>query len=236
MQSDHGEIIPVYKPKGLTSFEVVRQVRRTLKVKRVGHAGTLDPLAEGLLIILTGKKTKSMDDFLKLDKEYLATFKLGFTSKSHDLETELVEQAAREDLKEEQITDVLRDYTGRIEQVPPQFSAAWVDGKRAYKLARNGVRFELKAKAVFISELKLESFAYPSLKLRIVCSSGTYIRSLARDIGADLRCGAVLTELVRTRIGTYRAEEAIKLAELSSSSCSLLRTDSHDDGRHRCAA
>jgi tRNA pseudouridine55 synthase len=218
MASDIGEIIPVYKPRGVTSFEVVSKVRRELakiphegRVQKIGHAGTLDPLAEGLLILLTGSKTKSMNDFLKLDKEYLATFRLGVTSKSFDLETELVVLASQSDFSEDQIREVLRKYTGRIEQVPPEYSATWVDGKRAYKLARSGVKFELKPKSVFISELALETFVRPFLKLRIVCSSGTYIRSLARDIGKDLGCGAVMTELIRTRIGTYKVDEAIRL-------------------------
>ena len=213
MASNIGEIIPVYKPRGVTSFEVVRKVRGQLKVKKIGHAGTLDPLAEGLLIILTGTKTKAMNDILKLDKEYLAAFKLGVTSKSYDLETDVVELSSHTDFSEDQVLDVLKRYIGKIEQVPPEYSAAWVDGKRAYKLARRGVKFELKPKTVFISELSLEGFEWPILKVRVVCSSGTYIRSLARDIGKDLGCGAVLTELVRTRIGTYNAGDAIRLDE-----------------------
>lgn len=216
MLSEGGEIIPVFKPRGVTSFEVVRKVRNVLKIKRVGHAGTLDPLAEGLLIVLTGSKTKLMNDFLKLDKEYLATFRLGVTSKSYDLETEIIDQKSEINFSDEQIREVLKRYTGRIEQVPPEFSAAWVDGKRAYKLARRGVKFELKPKMVSISELKIEVFEAPILKLRIVCSSGTYVRSLARDIGRDLGCGAVLTELMRTRIGSYTMNGAVKLDLLGS--------------------
>jgi len=214
MGSETGSIIPIYKPKGMTSFEVVRRVRNQLKLRKVGHAGTLDPLAEGLLILLTGNKTKSMSELLKLDKEYLATLKLGVTSKSDDLETELVEQVAVISFSLEQIREVLVKYTGRIEQVPPEYSAAWVDGKRAYQLARNGVEFVLKPKIVNISELRIESFVGSELKLTVVCSSGTYVRSLARDIGKDLGCGAVLAGLVRTRIGSYRAEEAMRLDEL----------------------
>ncbi|MCL4510177.1 MAG: tRNA pseudouridine(55) synthase TruB [Bacteroidetes bacterium] len=214
MVNEIGSIMSVYKPKGMTSFEVVRAVRHELKLKKVGHAGTLDPLAEGLLILLTGSKTKLMDDFLKFDKEYLATLKLGVISKSHDLETEVVEQKAEVNFSEEKIAEVLRKFTGKIEQVPPDYSAAWVGGKRAYHLARRGIEFELKPKVVTISEMQIESFLPPLLKLRIVCSSGTYVRSLARDIGEELGCGAVLTELVRTRIGSYKAEEAVKLDEL----------------------
>ncbi|HUI29133.1 MAG TPA: tRNA pseudouridine(55) synthase TruB [Candidatus Acidoferrales bacterium] len=219
-----GEIIPVYKPKGVTSFEVVRILRRELskvsperKPEKIGHAGTLDPLAEGLLIVLTGNKTKLMNEFLKLDKEYLATFRLGATSKSHDLETELVEQTPHVSLSEEQVRDALKKYIGKIEQIPPEFSATRINGKRAYKLARRGVKFELKPKIVSITELDVEEFAAAHLKVRIVCSSGTYIRSLARDIGRDLGCGAVLEELIRIRIGSYYAKNAAKLDELNLS-------------------
>ncbi len=208
-------IIPVYKPKGLTSFEVVRRVRRELNLKKIGHSGTLDPLAEGLLILLTGSETKSMTGFLKLDKEYLATLRLGVVSKSHDLETELVERASSvEDITSDRIDEVLRKFTGKIEQVPPDFSATWVNGKRAYNLARKGVKPDLKPKLVTVDEIRAEKIALPMIQLRIVCSSGTYVRSLARDIGEELGCGAVLTDLVRTRIGSYKIEEAVRIEEL----------------------
>jgi tRNA pseudouridine55 synthase len=199
----------------MTSFEVVRRVRRELNVKKVGHAGTLDPLAEGLLIVLTNSKTKLMGDFLKLDKEYIATLRLGVVSKSHDLETEVMEQTNLSGLSEIPIADVLKKFTGRIEQVPPEYSAAWIGGKRAYHLARAGADFKLEPKIVTISELKIEDFKSPFLKLKIVCSSGTYIRSLARDIGEKLGCGAILVELIRTRIGSYRIEDAIKIDKLT---------------------
>ncbi len=214
MTSEVGSIIAVYKPKGMTSFEVVRKVRNELKLKKVGHAGTLDPLAEGLLILLTGSKTKSMESILKLEKEYLATLRLGVTSKSHDLETELVVQAPEVAFPEARIKEVLAKFTGTIDQVPPDYSAAWVDGKRAYHLARRGVEFELKPKKVTIAEIAIETFDSPLLKLRVVCSSGTYIRSLARDIGDELGCGSVLIELVRTRIGSYKAEDAVGIEDL----------------------
>lgn len=214
MVGETGGIIPVYKPKGMTSFEVVRRVRNELKVRKVGHAGTLDPLAEGLLILLIGSKTKLMDDFLKLNKEYLAVLKLGFSSKSYDLETNVVEQTSDLSFSEDRIREILKKYTGKIEQVPPEYSATWIGGKRAYNLARRGVKFELKPKSVTIYEIKIESYLTPFLKLTVSCSSGTYVRSLVRDIGDDLGCGAVLTELVRTRIGPYKAEEAVKLDEM----------------------
>lgn len=207
-------IIPVYKPKGMTSFEVVRRVRRELQLKKVGHAGTLDPLAEGLLILLTGDKTKSMESFMRLEKEYSATLKLGAVSKSHDLETEVTEQASSFNFSMEKIETTLNKFTGRIEQIPPDYSAAWVNGKRAYQLARRGVKPDLKPKTVTVSEIRIESYVPPVLQIRIVCSSGTYVRSLVRDIGEELGCGAILTTLVRSRIGSYMAEEAVKIEEL----------------------
>lgn len=212
--NDDGSIIAVYKPRGMTSFEIVRKVRIELKLRKVGHAGTLDPLAEGLLILLTGKKTKMMDSFLKLDKEYVATLRLGVVSKSHDLETEIVEHPGKVPASPDRIREAISKFTGTIEQVPPDYSATWVDGKRAYHLARRGVEFKLKPKTVTISEIEIESYTPPLLGLRIVCSSGTYIRSLARDIGEDLGCGALLEGLVRTRIGTYRIDEAVRLDDL----------------------
>lgn len=185
-----------------------------LHLKKVGHAGTLDPLAEGLLILLTGDKTKSMESFMKLEKEYSATLMLGSVSKSHDLETEVIEQASSVEFSLGEMETTLKKFTGRIEQVPPDYSATWVNGKRAYHLARRGIKPELKPKAVTVSEIRIENYAPPILGLRIVCSSGTYIRSLARDIGEELGCGAVLTALVRNRIGSYIAEEAVKIDEL----------------------
>ncbi len=167
MATESGDIIPVYKPKGMTSFEVVRRVRNELKARKVGHAGTLDPLAEGLLIVLVGGKTKMMSDFLKFDKEYIAVLKLGCTSKSFDLETEVVELTSDVHFAEDRIREVLNKHTGKIEQVPPEYSAAWVDGKRAYHLARRGAKFELKPKSVTIDEIKIESFIPPFLRLKI---------------------------------------------------------------------
>lgn len=213
--NDDGIVIPVYKPKGMTSFEVVRTVRRELSVRKVGHAGTLDPLAEGLLIVLTGTKTKLMSEFLKLEKEYVADLKLGVVSKSWDLETELTERSAAITFKPEMIYNCLDKFKGRIDQLPPEYSATWVNGKRAYNLARRGVDFDLKPKSVTISEIELLKFDPPLLSIRVVCSSGTYIRSLARDIGEELGCGAVLAGLVRTRIGTFTSLEAVKLEDLA---------------------
>ncbi len=212
--TEEGSILPVYKPVGATSFEIVRTVRNRMKIGKVGHAGTLDPLAEGLLIILTGKKTRLMDEFLKMNKEYLATLQLGVESKSHDLETPVVSKVQSLNLSREKIEEVLKEFTGNIEQVPPIYSAKWVDGKRAYDLARRNVDFELKPKVVSIYKIIPESIALPFVEVRVVCSSGTYIRSLARDIGSRLGCGAVLAKLVRTRIGTYTLDNAIRPEDL----------------------
>ncbi len=211
--TEQDAVLPIYKPRGMTSFGMVRTVRNQLNLRKVGHAGTLDPLAEGLLIILTGKKTKLMGEFLKMDKEYHATLQLGVESSSHDLETGVTERVKDLDLSLAQLEDALKKFTGRIEQVPPAYSAKWLDGKRAYRLARQNVGFELKPKLVTIEKIEIQSFNCPFVDLRVVCSSGTYIRSLARDIGTELGCGAVLAKLIRTRIGTYTVEAAIRLED-----------------------
>lgn len=171
--TDQGSILPVYKPAGMTSFKIVQLVRNQLKIKKVGHAGTLDPLAEGLLIVLTGNKTKLMDDFLKLNKEYVATLHFGVVSKSHDLETEVTERVRNLMLTVADLEEVSKKFCGRIEQVPPSYSAKWVNGKRAYSLARQNVGFELKPKSVTINRISVESFSLPFAELRIECSSGT---------------------------------------------------------------
>jgi tRNA pseudouridine55 synthase len=225
LAEDSGKIIPIYKPKGMTSFEVVRKVRHGMYRGKVGHAGTLDPLAEGLLIILTGCKTKLMEKFLKFEKEYVATLKLGVKSKSHDLETEPVECAVDVNISSERVVAVLKRFIGRIEQVPPVYSAAWVGGKRAYHLARSGVAFELRPKTVTISKLEIESYNPPFLRLRIICSSGTYVRSLVRDLGEELGCGAVLTELVRMRIGPYKVDDAMRIEEVTKDFVAGIRTN-----------
>ena len=202
-----GEIIGIDKPLGWTSFDAVKRLRgaiqRRLHLKKfkVGHAGTLDPLATGVLIICTGRATRRIEELQSGDKEYIATIRLGATTPSYDLETEIDQEYPWEHITREQIEATLPRFTGRIMQVPPVFSAVKVDGKRAYNLARKGKEVELKAKPLEIKEMELLDCDFPEITLRIVCSKGTYIRALARDLGEALGSGAHLTGLRRTRVG-----------------------------------
>ena len=210
-----GEIIGIDKPLGWTSFDAVKRLRgaiqRRLKLKKfkVGHAGTLDPLATGVLIICTGRATRDIETLQNGSKEYIATLRLGATTPSFDLETEIDATFDTSHVTEERVREVLPGFTGRIMQVPPVFSAVKVDGKRAYSLARKGRDVELKAKPLEISELELISAELPDITLRVVCSKGTYIRALARDIGEALGCGAHLIALRRTRVGDIRIENCL---------------------------
>lgn len=202
-----GEILFFNKPLRWTSFDLVNKFRyklsRKLKVKKikVGHAGTLDPLATGVMIICTGKATKRIDEFQYQTKEYVATLKLGETTPSFDLEKEVDAVYPTEHITRQAVEKVLRSFVGTIQQVPPVFSACKVDGKRAYERARKGEEVELKSKTLVIDELELLECNLPVVKIRVVCSKGTYIRALARDIGVALNSGAHLTALERTRIG-----------------------------------
>jgi tRNA pseudouridine 55 synthase len=211
---EEGKVIPIYKPKGMTSFAALKKVRNLLCIKKIGHAGTLDPLAEGVLILLTDSKTKLMGEFLKFEKEYIATVQFGISSPSDDLETKPIVVAEHLTLTEEKLREKLTEFIGEVEQIPPSFSATWVNGKRSYELARKGKSVTLKPKRVLIKTIELLSFELPYAKLKIVCSSGTYIRSLVRDLGNSLGIGAVLVDLVRTRIGSYTLEDAIRIEEI----------------------
>lgn len=212
-----GEIIVIDKPYGWTSFDAVKRLRgaiqRRLHVKKfkVGHAGTLDPLATGVLVVCTGRATRRIDELQSGVKEYIATLELGATTPSFDLETEVDARYPYEHITDEMVEQTLPRFQGHILQVPPVFSAVKVDGKRAYKLARKGRDVELKAKPLEIKELEILAFEPPLLKIRIVCSKGTYIRALARDIGEALGSGAHLTSLVRTRVGKYSMEDAVSV-------------------------
>lgn len=210
-----GEIIGIDKPFGWTSFDAVKRLRgaiqRRLGVKKfkVGHAGTLDPLATGVLIICTGRATRKIEELQNGSKEYVAQLTLGATTPSFDLETEIDATFPWEHITRDRVEEVLPRFTGRVMQVPPVFSAVKVDGKRAYNLARKGKEVELKAKPLEIKELEIVSFEPPLLTLRVVCSKGTYIRALARDIGAALDSGAHLSGLKRTRVGEMRIEDCL---------------------------
>ncbi len=210
-----GEIIGIDKPLGWTSFDAVKRLRgaiqRRLRVKKfkVGHAGTLDPLATGVLIVCTGRATRRIEALQNGTKEYVAEITLGATTPSFDLETEVDATYPWEHITEEKIREILPRFTGRVMQVPPVFSAVKVDGKRAYNLARKGKDIELAAKPLEIKEIEILGYDAPRLTLRIVCSKGTYIRALARDIGEALGSGGHLTALRRTRVGDITIDDCL---------------------------
>ena len=202
------EIIFVDKPAGMTSFGAVARVRRVLSEKagkkiKVGHTGTLDPFATGLLILMAGKATKKAMEFTKLDKVYEATIRLGATSSTGDPEGEIVVKSTTINYSRHRIEEVLQKFLGKIEQRPPRFSAIKIDGQRAYKLARAGKEVEMPTRTVEIYSIELIDYSAPFIKIRTHVSSGTYIRTLAEDIGKELGCGAYCTELRRTKIAEY---------------------------------
>ena len=222
MDFKEGEVLYFDKPLTWTSFAVVNKIRyhlcRKLGVKKlkVGHAGTLDPLATGGMILCTGKATKRIEELQAHTKEYVATLMLGATTPSYDLEKEIDATYPTEHITRELVEEVLKKFVGSIEQVPPAFSACMVDGKRAYDLARKGEEVQLKAKTLVIDEIELLECNLPVIKIRVVCSKGTYIRALARDIGEALQSGAHLTGLVRTRVGEVRLEDCMQVDAFES--------------------
>lgn len=212
-----GETLWIDKPLGWTSFDVVKRVRSVLlrryKMKKfkVGHAGTLDPLASGVMIVVTGRSTKLIDSLQAGVKEYVATIALGATTPSFDLETGIDATYPTEHITREMVEAALERFKGRIEQVPPAFSACKVEGKRAYEFAREGEDPGLKPKILVIDEIELLEFSPESITIRVVCSKGTYIRALARDIGTALDSGAHLTALRRTRVGDVRVDDCVSI-------------------------
>lgn len=217
-----GEVLYFNKPLTWTSFDLVNKFRykltRKLKVKKikVGHAGTLDPLATGVMIVCTGKATKRIDEFQYQVKEYVATIKLGETTPSFDLETEVDQHFPTEHITRDLLDRVLSSFVGTIQQVPPVFSACKVGGKRAYEFARAGEEVELKSKTLVIDELEILECELPVVKIRVVCSKGTYIRALARDIGAALNSGAHLIALERTRIGDVTIDQCMNPEDIDT--------------------
>jgi len=222
MDFQEGEILYINKPLHWTSFDLVRKIRaklcRKLGIKKlkVGHAGTLDPLATGVMIICTGKKTKLIESFQYQTKEYIATIKLGETTPSFDKETEVDNVFPTDHITREFVEDVLSNFTGRIEQVPPVYSACKINGTRAYELARNGENVELKPKVLVIDSIELIEYELPVIVIKVICSKGTYIRALARDIGEALRSGAHLIALDRTRVGDVSLEKCLSIDSIDS--------------------
>lgn len=219
MNFKEGEVLYFDKPYRWTSFALVNKVRyhisRRLGVKKikVGHAGTLDPLATGVMIICTGKATKRIEEFQYHTKEYIATLQLGATTPSYDLEKDIDATYPTGHITRELVEETLKHFVGAIEQIPPAFSACKVDGKRAYELARKGDEVQLKPKTLVIDEIELLECNLPEIKIRVVCSKGTYIRALARDIGEALQSGAHLTGLVRTRVGEVNLADCMNVED-----------------------
>jgi tRNA pseudouridine55 synthase len=217
-----GRILLIDKEINWTSFDAVNKIRILLKNRlgikkiKVGHAGTLDPLATGLIIVCTGKMTKQITSFQDLEKEYEAIFKLGETTPSFDLESKVDKTFPTDHITKDRVIEVLDSFIGEIDQVPPLFSAKYINGTRAYEFARKGSELELKSQKVKINSIELIFFAMPFVKVRVICSKGTYIRSLVRDIGQALESGAYLSELRRTRIGSYNVSNAISLNEFEN--------------------
>lgn len=214
-----GEILYIDKPLGWTSFDAVKRIRgavmRRLNIHKfkVGHAGTLDPLATGVMIVCTGRATKQIDSLQAGVKEYIATIALGATTPSFDLETEIDATYPTEHITREAVEAVLKKFTGAIEQIPPVYSACKIEGQRAYAMARSGLEVELKPKLLVIDEIELLEYSQTGIRIRVVCSKGTYIRALARDIGAALDSGAHLTALRRTRVGDVRIEDCLTVVQ-----------------------
>lgn len=221
MDFAEGEILSFDKPYGWTSFDVVGKVRWMIcnklgiKKLKVGHTGTLDPLATGVVVVCTGRSTKKIDELQAQEKEYIATLQLGATTPSYDMEHPVDRTYATEHITEELITSVIQQFQGEIQQIPPAYSAVKVNGKRAYDYARKGEELDIKPKSVTINRIDILSFNPQSmqLQLKIECSKGTYIRALARDIGQALGSGAYLTALRRTRSGDFRVEDSLTIEQ-----------------------
>jgi tRNA pseudouridine55 synthase len=217
-----GEILVLNKPLDWTSFDLVQKVRnilcKHLKIKKlkIGHAGTLDPKATGVMVLCSGQLTKQIDSIQADEKEYIALLKVGATTPSYDLETVEDNHFQTSHITREKVESVLPLFIGSIEQVPPAYSAIKVNGKRAYQFARKGKEIELKSKTLVIKEIELLRYELPEIELRIVCSKGTYIRAIARDIGIALESGAYLIGLQRTRVGEYSINQSLGLAELAA--------------------
>ncbi len=231
MNFQEGEILIFDKPLGWTSFDVVNKIRAFLKYNanipklKVGHAGTLDPLATGVLILCTGKFTKRIEEFQAFEKEYTGTFTLGATTPCFDMEKEIDQYFDTAHITPEKIIEAVKKFTGHISQIPPVFSAVKIDGKRAYDYARSDQEVIIQPKQIFIREFEITEISMPEVHFRIVCSKGTYIRSIARDLGKELQSGAYLSKLCRTRIGDFGIENAISIDSFKESVLADIKLD-----------
>ena len=210
---EEGQVLLINKPLDWTSFDVVRKIRSLIRIKKVGHAGTLDPLATGLLILCTGKFTKRINEYMAQEKEYTGSFTLGAITPTFDLESEPHQHLEYSHLDEAAIKDATKKFLGNIQQVPPIHSAIKVGGQPVYKLARKGESIELASRNISIIEFEITAINLPNVEFRVVCSTGTYIRSLANDFGQALGVGAYLSSLCRTRIGSFLLKDAMGIKE-----------------------
>jgi tRNA pseudouridine55 synthase len=210
---DDGRMLLINKPREWTSFDVVNKLRNILKTRKIGHAGTLDPLATGLLIVCVGKMTKQIESFMGMEKEYSGTIVVGQTTPSYDLETPVSEAKDVSGISVKDLHDTAKSFIGEIDQLPPAHSAIRIGGKRAYDLARKGKEVDLPRRRVTISAFEITSIAMPAVNFKIICSKGTYIRSVAHDFGEALGVGAYLAALCRTRIGDFKLEDALTMDE-----------------------
>src|SRR3989338_3795984 len=210
-------ILIVNKPTGITSHDVVKKVRVRFRMRRVGHGGTLDLLATGVLIMLLGKATKCFNKFVGMDKAYRATLILGTATDSADIQGKVIRQLPYEGVTRSQVEEIFKEFVGHIDQVPPMVSAVKVKGKKLYQLARKGIEVEREARRIRIDCLRLEEFNPPHVKFYLECSKGTYVRQLAEDIGKLLGCGACISQIERTKVGSFRIEEAINIEDIHES-------------------
>ena len=206
-----GKVLLINKPLHWTSFDVVRKIRSAIRIKKVGHAGTLDPLATGLLIVCTGKFTKKINEYMAREKEYTGSFTLGATTPTYDLESEPGNFKDYHHITEDKLHELTKQFTGQIQQVPPAHSAIKQAGKPVYKMARKGIAVKLEPRTLFIKAFTITGVELPKVYFKVVCSTGTYIRSLAHDYGNALGCGAYLSSLCRTRIGEFTLEDAMSM-------------------------
>lgn len=210
-------VVVLNKPKGITSQDAVTKIKKLLKAKKAGHAGTLDPMATGVLLVCLNEATKITPFLMELEKEYLFKARFGISTDTHDAQGSILKVVENFELKKEEIEKVIEKYTGEIMQTPPMYSAVKVDGKPLYKLARKGIEVERKPKKVIIYSIKIEDFAPPFVTFRVLCSKGTYVRALCHSFGEELGIGAHIVELERTAIGKFKVENAINLDELKGS-------------------
>ena len=225
--TDEGEVILINKPLRWTSFDAVNKIKKGCQIKKIGHAGTLDPLATGLLIMCTGKKTKQIDQYQAAEKEYTGKLVLGKTTPTIDLEMDFDAEFPTEHITSEDLQAAVGQLTGEISQYPPIYSAIKMGGERLYKKARRGETVEIKPRPVTVFVFEINAAQFPEISFRIVCSKGTYVRSLVRDLGALVKSGAYMSELCRTRIGEFRLEDAQEVAEYIS----LKRTELNSGDR-----